>query len=72
MNNHRLIGIFVLLVGIVITIVGMNVADSIADRFSHFFTGHFTDITVWYFIVGIGCIGAGILMTSFNRRRLQS
>jgi hypothetical protein len=50
----------------------MNVVDSISNRFSHFFTGHFTDITVWYFILGIGCIVGGILLTSFNRCRLQS
>jgi hypothetical protein len=72
MNNQRLIGIVVLLVGVGLTVVGMNASDSIADRFSNFFTGHFTDATVWYLVVGISCILGGILMTTFNAKQIHS
>ena len=36
--------------GLILFIIGMNASDSAADRWSDFFTGHFTDNTVWYLV----------------------
>ena len=47
--------------GLILFIIGMNASDSAADRWSNFFTGHFTDITVWY-LVGGGGLALGLMM----------
>jgi uncharacterized membrane protein len=63
-NNQRVIGIVLLVVGVVLLIVGLNASDSAADRWSNFFTGHYTDTTVWYIVAGIGAaVGGLVLMT---------
>ena len=53
MNSQRIIGLVILLAGIGLWITGMNARDSAADRWTHFFTGHFTDSTSWYLLGGI-------------------
>ena len=52
MNNNRIGGLLLLAVGIVLLVVGFRASDSIADRFSNFFSGHFTESTVWYMLGG--------------------
>jgi len=62
MNTQRMIGIALLVAGIILFIVGMNASHSVADRWSNFFTGHFTDSTVWYIVGGIASAAVGAVM----------
>jgi uncharacterized BrkB/YihY/UPF0761 family membrane protein len=63
-----LAGIALLVVGLVLVVVGMNASDSLADRWSNFFTGHYTDSTVWYLVAGIACAVLGLMLVKFGRR----
>jgi hypothetical protein len=58
--------------GIVLFIVGMNASDSLADRWSNFFTGHFTDATVWYILGGVAAGITGLVMVLFGGRKAVS
>jgi hypothetical protein len=62
MNPLRIVGIVLLILGIILFIVGLNASDSVADRMSNFFTGRFTETTMWYMIGGaVLAIGGGLL-----------
>ncbi len=63
MNNSRILGVVLLVGGAILFVMGMNASDSVADRFSKFFTGHFTDATVWYMVGGgvSGIVGLSLL-----------
>jgi hypothetical protein len=68
MINQRTLGLILLVGGVVLFVVGMNSSDSVADQFSEFFTGRYTDATNWYLFGGIaaGIVGLGLL--SFGGR----
>lgn len=62
MVPQRILGTVLLVVGVIVLIAGMNASHSAADRWSNFFTGHFTDATTWYIIGGIASALIGLLM----------
>jgi hypothetical protein len=62
MNPQRIGGIALLAAGVVLFIIGMNASHSVADRWSNFFTGHFTDATVWYMLGGVACAVFGLVL----------
>ena len=66
MNTQRVVGIVLLLLGVVLFVVGMNASHSVADRWSNFFTGHFTDATVWYIVGGIASAIGGVMLFLFG------
>jgi uncharacterized BrkB/YihY/UPF0761 family membrane protein len=68
MNIQRVAGIALLVIGLVLVVVGMNASDSLADRWSNFFTGHYTDSTVWYIVAGIASAVMGLMLVMFGRR----
>jgi hypothetical protein len=68
-NNQRALGIVLLVVGVGLFVVGMNASDSFADRWSNFFTGHYTDATVWYLIGGVVSAIVGLVLVMGGRRR---
>jgi len=67
MNTQRILGIVLLVAGLILVVVGMNASDSLADRTSNFFTGQFTDSTMWYLFGGIASGGAGLLLLLAGR-----
>jgi hypothetical protein len=69
MNMQRIGGILLLVAGVVLFIIGMSASDSVADRFSDFFTGHFTDTTVWYIVGGIASAVAGLVLVGVGGGR---
>jgi len=69
MNPQRVIGMVLLVVGVILFIVGMNASDSLADQWSNFFTGQFTDTTVWYLIAGVAAAVGGLMLVVFGGRR---
>lgn len=62
MRPQRILGIVMVVIGMTLLIAGFNASDSVADRFSNFFTGHFTDTTVWYMIGGAAVALGGVLL----------
>ena len=70
MNIQRVSGIVLLAVGVILFVVGMNASDSVADRWSNFFTGHFTDATVWYIVGGIASAIGGLMLITFGGRKV--
>lgn len=68
MTFQRIGGLGLLVGGVVLFIVGMNASDSFADQWSNFFTGRFTDTTVWYIAGGIVLGLAGLSMLLVHGR----
>ncbi len=70
MNPQRILGVVMLVVGVILLTVGMNASHSVADRWSNFFTGHFTDTTAWYIVGGIasGLFGLLTMLFAFRGR----
>ncbi|MCX5658190.1 MAG: DUF3185 family protein [Planctomycetota bacterium] len=68
MNTQRLAGLILLVGGIVLFVVGMNASDSIADRWTNFFTGHFTNETVLYMVGGGIAAAVGLSMMALGFR----
>jgi len=62
MDTQRILGIALLVAGLILVVVGMNASDSLADRASNFFTGQFTNSTMWYLFGGIAAACAGLLL----------
>lgn len=69
MNSQRIGGIVLLVAGVILFIIGMNASSSVADRWSNFFTGHFTDTTVWYIVSGVASAVVGLLLVMFGGRK---
>jgi hypothetical protein len=69
MNAQRVGGFVLLVVGVILLIIGLNASDSVADRLSNFFTGHFTDATTWYLVAGVASVVGGLMLAMFGGRR---
>ncbi|MEI7766731.1 MAG: DUF3185 family protein [Phycisphaerae bacterium] len=69
MNPQRIGGIVLLVAGVTLLIFGMNASHSAADRWSNFFTGHFTDATTWYILGGVALGVVGLIVTMFAGRK---
>ncbi len=62
MNQSRIIGIVLLVVGVGMLIVGLNSSHSAVDQISNTFTGRFTQATTWYIVGGAVAGIAGLAM----------
>jgi peptidoglycan biosynthesis protein MviN/MurJ (putative lipid II flippase) len=62
-SMHKVIGVILLVGGAVLIIVGIVASRSLADNFTKFFTGHFTQNTMWYIFGGIATGLVGLLLT---------
>lgn len=69
MNPQRIGGIVLLAAGVSLFIIGMKATDSMVDQWSNFFTGHFTDATVWYIVGGVAAAVAGLSLLMFGGRK---
>jgi hypothetical protein len=66
MMSLRSLGVIFLIAGAVLLLIGVDASHSAADRWTNFFTGHFTDDTARYITGGVGCAVVGGLMTMFG------
>ncbi len=69
MTPIRIGGIVVLTVGVILFVVGLNASDSLADQFSNFFTGRFTETTMWYMVGGAALAVGGLALLMTGGRR---
>jgi uncharacterized integral membrane protein len=72
MSMQRIVGIVLIVVGVILLIMGMNATDSVGDRMSKFFTGQFTDTTVWYIVGGAAAAVLGLLLTVVGGKRIRA
>jgi|OpeIllAssembly_1097287.scaffolds.fasta_scaffold2245929_1 hypothetical protein len=63
MNTSKVIGVVLMVIGVILIIVGVSASRSFADNVSNFFTGHFTETTMWYIFGGIAVAVVGLLLT---------
>lgn len=68
MNPQRITGTVLMLIGIIMLIIGINASHSVADQWSSIFTGHFTETTVWYIILGGAGTLVGLMIVLFGVR----
>jgi len=68
MSMQRIIGVFLLLVGIFAFVIGLNASNSVTDQFSKAFVGRFTDATTWYMIGGAASAVIGLLLVFYGFR----
>jgi len=66
MSPQRVLGAVLLVAGVILLIAGINASHSVADRWSNFFTGHFTGATVWCIVCGVASAAAGLMLAVFG------
>jgi hypothetical protein len=69
MKSRQIAGLILIAAGVALLIAGLNASDSFADRASNFFTGHYTDSTMWFLIAGFISAATGAFFM-LNRRSL--
>jgi LPXTG-motif cell wall-anchored protein len=69
MNIQRIVGLVLLVGGIILIVVGATASRSFADQVSNFFTGHFSETTLWYIIGGIAAAIVGLVLLVGRFRR---
>lgn len=70
MQIHRLIGIVVAVVGVVLLVMGIRALDSFGSQVSEFFTGSPTDRAVWLTIGGVVLMLTGAVIAMLPSRAL--
>jgi len=72
MQLHRIVGVIVVIVGVVMLVMGIRAYESFGSQISEFFTGSPTDRAVWLTIGGVVAIlvGATVAMLSSRRARV--
>ncbi len=68
MSGVRIIGIILAIVGAVLLYFGLNGSHSLIDRADQTLTGHFTQQTMVYIILGIVALVGGALTALVGRR----
>lgn len=71
MSPIRIIGLVCIVVGVVLIVLGLRATESVADRLSSFFTGHFTEATVWYILGGIALGVTGVVLLATSARSVS-
>lgn len=69
---QRVIGIALVAVGIVLLVMGVMAADSLASDISRFFTGTPTDRSVWLLIGGVASLIVGGLLSGLPSRQIRA
>ena len=68
MNSTAGIGLVILVAGVVFLVLGMNATESFSEEVREAWTGHYSDRTTWYIVLGIVGIAAGGLMVFLGLR----
>ena len=69
MTISRLLGAVLLVIGVVLLGFAYHASRAPMEQISNTLTGHFSDQTMWYVILGgIGVVGGGLLV-AFGARR---
>ncbi len=70
MAMNRLLGLVLLVIGVVLLAFAWNASNAPVDQVTNAVTGHFTDQTMWFVILGAaGVVGGGLLAAFGSSRR---
>jgi len=69
MSPQRILGIVIAVVGVVLLVIGLQATDSLGERLSNTFTGHWSDKTNFYIIGGAAGIVLGALLALVGNPR---
>jgi hypothetical protein len=61
-NNNRLIGIALLVVGVILLVMGYNATQAPVEELAESFTGRYSDETMYYLIGGAAAAVIGVVM----------
>jgi uncharacterized membrane protein len=65
----RIIGAAMLVIGVFLLVGAYRASNAPLDQITESMTGHYTDLTMWYFVLGIGGATIGALLLIGKRRR---
>jgi hypothetical protein len=69
MPMNRLLGAVLLVVGVILLVFAYRASNAPVDQITNAVTGHFSDQTMWFVILGGVGVVAGGLMFAFGSRR---
>jgi drug/metabolite transporter (DMT)-like permease len=69
MSPQRIAGIAMVAIGAILLVVGFTASESMADQVSNFFTGRFTETTMWYLLGGTALVVVGVLLAALGGGR---
>jgi Protein of unknown function (DUF3185) len=58
-----------LMVGLILLVSAYHASNAPLDQITETLTGHYTDLTMWYFVLGTGSATIGGLLLLGKRRR---
>lgn len=68
MNNIKILGITLAVIGAVLLVVGYRASGTPVDQLSDAFTGSYTDRTMLYLVAGVAAVVGGGLLAAFGAR----
>jgi hypothetical protein len=69
MSMNRLLGAVLLVVGVILLVFAYRASNAPVDQITNAVTGHFSDQTMWFVILGgAGVVGGGLLAAFGSRR----
>ncbi|MBY0511256.1 MAG: DUF3185 family protein [Rhodospirillaceae bacterium] len=68
MNNIKILGITIAVIGAILLVVGYRASGTPVDQLSDAFTGSYTDRTMLYLIAGVAAVVGGGLLAAFGAR----
>jgi hypothetical protein len=63
MSSARILGVVLLVIGIILLVLGLQATDSLGERLSNTFTGHWSDKTNFYIVGGAAAAVVGAVLT---------
>ncbi len=69
MRVGRIVGILLLVIGVILLGFAYHASQAPAERLADTFTGHFSDRTMWYALLGAAAGVSGILLAGFGIRK---
>lgn len=67
--NHKVLGIVLLVVGLILLFFAYQSSQSIGDQLTEAVTGRFTDSTIWFLVLGAASAAGGLGLLFFGRAK---
>ncbi len=69
MRAQLWIGLLLVVAGIVLLVLGINATQSTGEELRETWTGHYSDRTTWYLIIGVAGIVIGGILAILGARK---
>jgi len=69
MSQRKIIGVILLVIGVILLVFGYNATQATGEQLAENLTGHYSDQTMVYIIVGAVAAVGGLLMVFTGGRR---